>query len=221
MKNEKSLKLFVNEDEYEKGIWNPYYYRGLRSEVNLSDYVIVRTIKKKKLEISHINFEAINYGDIIKGNSLIFNLKKTKKGPKKQAKKLNVVGEQAILFGTMRAYLANIIVTPRAAWIGMEAPQYFPVKSEFVEVIPKDNLVYFWWAYFHRQEFLDNLPKGSGGTRPRVKPNMIESMPVCVPNIDVRREMNTKLSRIAELDWKSYEDRIKVLDYLELCFSSS
>jgi hypothetical protein len=116
----------------------------------------------------------------------------------------------------MRGYLANIVVTPRAEWIGLESPQFFPTGSEFVEVVPNDGLVYFWWAYLHKKEFLDNLPKGHGGTRPRIKPESIGGMPASAPELDARKDIDSKLGAIAEHEWRSYVARTQIMKSIEL-----
>lgn len=214
MRNETFLKLIINNEDLINGIWDPFNYRNLKTGIKLSDYVVIKKIKKRSK--SNLIFEPIRYSDIPKGNILIYKLKYSKLNNNEIEKTFKVVGEQTILFGTMRAYLANIIVTPCAEWIGLKSPIYFPAMSEFVEVIPNDNLVYFWWAYLIKKEFLSNLPKGHGGTRPRIESNIIGNTPISIPNINIRRDINIKLSKIAERDWKSYMEKVNIIDSLKI-----
>ena len=104
-----------------------------------------------------------------------------------------------MLFGTMRAYLGNVVVTPQAKWIGEESTFVFAVKSEFLQIIPKDGLVYFWWAYLQSQSFLHSLPIGSGGTRPRLHSSGLAQTPVEVPSKDVREKIHTELYDFAPI----------------------
>ena len=60
--------------------------------------------------------------------------------------------------------LGNALVTPKASWLRETAPIFFPVKSEFVHVTPKDGLTYFWWVFLQSPRFLQSLPIGPGHT---------------------------------------------------------
>ena len=122
------------------------------------------------------------------------------------------VGEGALLFGTMRAYLGNVVVTPRADWIGEQSPFVFAVKSEFVQVVPKDGLVYFWWAYLQSQSFLHSLPIGTGGTRPRLHASLLSQTPVEVPTKGVRERLHTQIEAFAASLWSHYMTTERLLE---------
>ncbi|HKP11020.1 MAG TPA: hypothetical protein VJZ91_02880, partial [Blastocatellia bacterium] len=120
--------------------------------------------------------------------------------------------EHELLLGTMRAYLGNIIVTPRAAWLGRKGPLSFAVKSEFVRVAPRDGLVYFWWAYLRSAAFLARLPAGSGGTRPRLQPDALAAACVNVPELEKRAAIHARLAECAAREWRETLRRRAVLD---------
>ena len=101
----------------------------------------------------------------------------------------------------MRAYLGNVLVTPKATWIEKDSPLFYPINSEFVEIIPKDNLPYFWWCYLKSALFLHQMPAGSGGTRPRVSVENLEQIPVSVPTLQERTKINSSLIVLAEQSW--------------------
>src|SRR5205085_4915850 len=139
-------------------------------------------------------FRAIAYADISSGDHLTFTLEDN---PHDGLAKLCAVGEQELLMGTMRAYLGNIIVTPRAEWLERKGPLTFAVKSEFVQVVPRDGLVYFWWAYLRSAMFLTKLPTGSGGTRPRLQPEALAAATVNLPDKKKRAASNELLEECA------------------------
>lgn len=122
------------------------------------------------------------------------------------------VGEGALLLGTMRAYLGNVVVTPLAEWIGEASPLVFAVKSEFVQIVPKDGLVYFWWAYLQSQSFLHSLPIGTGGTRPRLQGDALAQTPVEVPNRDIREKINGEFHDFAAILWSQYITTERLLE---------
>ena len=112
----------------------------------------------------------------------------------------------------MRAYLGNVVVTPLGDWIGERSPFGFAVKSEFVQVVPKDGLVYFWWAYLQSQFFLHSLPIGTGGTRPRLHASAMAQTPVEVPTREVRERIHLQLLGFAASLWSQYLDAERLLD---------
>ena len=120
--------------------------------------------------------------------------------------------EGVLLFGTMRAYIGNVVVTPVADWIGERSPFVFAVKSEFVQVVPKDGLVYFWWAYLQSQPFLHSLPLGTGGTRPRLHASALAQTPVAVPTRDVRERLHAQLQDFAVSLWSQYVATERLLE---------
>jgi restriction endonuclease S subunit len=104
----------------------------------------------------------------------------------------------------MRAYLGNVLVTPRASWIGEKPPVVYAVKSEFLQIIPKDGFVYFWWAYLQSQSFLHSLPIGTGGTRPRLNQSSLAQTPIEVPLREVRERIHKQIESFAERFWAEY-----------------
>jgi restriction endonuclease S subunit len=114
----------------------------------------------------------------------------------------------------MRGYLGNIVVTPKVEWLGLPAPLWFAVKSEFVRINPKDGLLYFWWAYLKSPAFLHNLPVGSGGTRPRLQPESLAQMPVNVPPLSVRRKVHEQLETLAASGWREFVKAEAVVSWI-------
>lgn len=201
MKNGVTFTTVIEKEKFNSGIWDPYFYRNTGSSI-LSDFVKIEKIKGRSSS-NLLPFEPIEYKDIPKGNIIGFNL--VSKSGDYIGSKLPVVSENTLLFGTMRAYLGNVVVTPKANWIGF-SKCWFAVNSEFVQVIPKDGLVYFWWAFLKSPNFLSTLPTGTGGTRPRSNPEHLLLTPVSIPALDDRIEINGQLARIAEKHWNSVID---------------
>jgi len=190
--------------------WEPHSYRGAEASGKLGDYVEVRRLRRLNRE-PHSPFRAIEYADISSGDHLTFTLGDSQQDA---SAKLCVVGEHELLMGTMRAYLGNIIVTPRAEWLAHKGPLAFAVKSEFVQVVPRDGLVYFWWAYLRSAIFLTKLPTGSGGTRPRLQPETLAATTVNVPDVKKRAAINEQLEDSAAREWREMLRRRAILDLL-------
>ncbi len=104
----------------------------------------------------------------------------------------------------MRAYLGNVLVTPKASWIAEKSPFFFAIKSEFVQVVAKDGLLYFWWAFLQTPGFLRALPIGTGGTRPRLDPCALLQTSVEVPEQPVREKVHHQILSYAETAWRQY-----------------
>lgn len=203
----------MDTDQLIPSVWDPYSYRINTTEDCLGNYVAAMKINKRKRAAVTTPFRAIQYRDIPRGGRyLTFALEFSSEGSQAS---WPVVGEQQLLFGTMRAYLANVLVTPKARWLGLTSPLYFPVKSEFVLVVPEDNLAYFWWAYMQSPTFLANLPLGTGGTRPRLDVDAVEQTVVEVPDIHTRKTIHQRLEQLAEHEWNQYKQRQQLLDSLQ------
>jgi hypothetical protein len=192
------------------GAWEPHGYSGAEPCARLGDAAEVRRLRPSSGGPSS-PFRPIEYGDISRGDHLSFTLGEEVQGA---SSKLAAVGEQALLMGTMRAYLGNIIVTPRAAWLNRRGPLTFAVKSEFVEVLPRDGLVYFWWAYLRSEIFLTKLPVGSGGTRPRLQAEALAATPIDVPDLAKRATINRRLADCAAREWRAWLCRRTILESL-------
>ncbi len=203
VKNGKFFISAINGNEFISSVWDPYVYRRNSDTDTLSHYATVQKVGPKLVSVKSIPFKPIEYKDIPHGNYLTFALEHRDIC---DSTSLPVVGEGILLFGTMRAYLGNILVTPLAEWVNHKSPLYFHVKSEFVIISPRDELSYFWLAYMRNKRFLENLPLGTGGTRPRVHPKTIGQTPVKVPPLKIRKEIHEKLKDLAQVEWSNYRN---------------
>src|SRR5574341_296804 len=200
----KTSRLFVSaiaESEFIASVWDPDVYRRGGQGHTLADFAAIQKASPKSAAPASLPFSPIEYRDIPRGHYLSCALRL--KGSR-DSRSWPVVGEGELLFGTMRAYLGNVVVTPLAAWLDQKRPLYFHVKSEFVVVMPHDGLPYFWLAYLRSQDFLENLPLGSGGTRPRLQPKALAQAPVHVPSLKARRAVHEALTELARQEWQNY-----------------
>lgn len=190
-------------DRITPGVWNPYNYKyGQDNDLQpFSEYADILKVNGKKGETKFFDYAPIEYKHIPKGDLLTFTLE-DKSLPNKG--KHFFVDEDTLLFGTMRAYLGNACVTPMGDWINQRRGIKFAVNSEFVKILPFDNLKYFWWAYVKSEAFLREMPTGSGGTRPRVGLDLIKNIRVNVPNEKERFKINEKLKTLAQNSWSNY-----------------
>ena len=201
-KNGKLFISVINATDFVSSVWDPYAYRQNDESQTLSDLVNIHKVTVNNNPHKLSPFRPIEYKDIPPGsNYLSFALEYSSNSA---TVKLPSVGEGVLLFGTMRAYLGNIIVTPLAGWIKQEAPIYFSVKSEFAVISPHDELNYFWFAYMRSKQFLSNLPVGTGGTRPRLQPEALGQTPVTVPSFEIRKQIHQELIELARKEWENY-----------------
>ena len=200
-KNGSYFLSVIDGSDLRPGVWDPYAYRdGCHSET-LGEFATVHRVARRNVALPKFgSYAPIEYRHIHSGTLPIFSLRRG--APKDD--RMPVVEEGSLLFGTMRAYLGNALVTPRAGWIDQDSPMLFSVKSEFVRVEPKDTLVYFWWAFLQSPEFLHTLPVGSGGTRPRLDFDLLLRTPVQVPSESVRRDIHGALLQCAQRSWQDY-----------------
>jgi hypothetical protein len=199
--------------EVKPSIWDPYSYRTNGEAKILADYINVAKPRNYKGGMISSPFYPIEYRHIPTGQYLTFVLEFR---PAETHMGGPAVGEQQLLFGTMRAYLGNVLVTPKADWIGLKSPLFFPIKSEFVLITPQDHCPYFWWAYFQSTSLLSNLSLGSGGTRPRLHEEALLQTPVQVPDLQTRQAVHEELKDCAEREWKQYMRRIEVINSINL-----
>lgn len=190
----------IDVDEFIPATWDPYAYRQNGESKILSDFVEVHRLTSRRHKGVFSPFRPIVYKHIHNGHYLSFTLEYNEK---KNACHLPTVGEQTLLFGTMRAYLGNVLVTPMAEWIHNTAPLHFHVKSEFVIVSPHDNFPYFWLSFMKSQPFLQQLPIGAGGTRPRLQADTLAKTPVHIPPLDVRKHIHDTLKGLAREEWRN------------------
>jgi hypothetical protein len=203
VKNGKLFISIINDNEFISSVWDPYVYRRNGNTHMLSHYATVQKVSSKPVSVKSAPFKSIEYNNIPRGNYLSFALERRDCS---DSTILPVVGEGFLLFGTMRAYIGNIIVTPLAEWINLKSPLYFQVKSEFVIISPRDELTYFWFAYMRSKIFLENLPLGTGGTRPRLNINILNQTPVKVPSLETRKKIHEKLKELAKIEWLNYRN---------------
>jgi len=189
----------VSRQDVRPGVWDPYYYRTTEALRTLGEFVRAEKLGRRKHGVcAH---RPIAYAHIPRGPYLSFALE-----PNGVPGKVfgPCAGEQEVLFGTMRAYLGNVIVTPAASWLGMENPLAFEVGSEFLRVVPEDGLVFFWGTYLRSPVFLRGLPLGHGGTRPRLSSDSLLAAPVQVPPLDERAATDKALQTLATAEWRNY-----------------
>lgn len=196
MKNGITFTNVITQDQFQSGSWDPYLYRDSKDSELLSDYVKLSKLSTRGVT-NHLEHAPIEYKDIPRGNFIGFNLKvnKIKKG------RLPIVTGNTLLFGTMRAYLGNVLVTPNSEWVS-ESKSWFAINSEFLIVKPKDDLNYFWWAVLKSESFLTQLPTGTGGTRPRASIEQLNNIPIVVPCLENRKKINKELMVVAKSYWK-------------------
>lgn len=202
-KNGITFSSVVDYNELIPGTWDPFYYKTNFSKNALGNYVEVSKQFNTKFAINTFEYSPIEYRDIPQGNSVVFNLNKNYDTG---LNRCFAVPENTLLLGTMRAYLGNIIVTPKSTWIS-KRKIWFPINSEFCEIVPQDDLKYFWWAFLKSPSFLNNLPTGTGGTRPRVTAEQLNRIPVLLPKFEERQRINSSIEAIAKRMW---EDQISL-----------
>jgi hypothetical protein len=212
MKNGTSFTKVIDYNFFIHGIWDPYYYKNSSSKNRLDKYVDFSKNFSYKYPLKSFKFLPIEYKNIPKGNFLTFELNRNTFDTDNS--KFYAVPENTLLLGTMRAYLGNIIVTPKSEWIN-QSNIWFPINSEFCEIVPKDGLKYFWLVYLKSDAFLHNLPTGSGGTRPRANPELLSQIPVSVPALKDREYIDNEVKCFAEKLWKEQE---LLNNYIETLF---
>lgn len=200
-KNGTYFVAVICESDFVSTLWDPYVYQPKGEGGILSMYASVAKITARQIPYHHTRFRPIEYRDLPGGDYLSFSLECENTSTRKNAA---AVDEGTILFGTMRAYLGNITVTPQAEWIGCKPPLFFETKSEFVAVNPYDGLTYFWLAYLRSPHFLRQMPLGSGGTRPRLHASALDAVPVLVPDLQVRQHIHDKLQDLAQREWETH-----------------
>lgn len=215
-KNGKLFVSIISRDDFIPSIWDPYVYRGNGESHTLSRYVTIKKVGAFSVPPERIPFEPIEYRDIPKGYYLSFAIRPRNMSSSDEISVcLPIVGENELLFGTMRAYLGNALVTPMAEWVNEKSPIYFRVKSEFVIVSPHDQATYFWLAYMRSRTFLENLPIGSGGTRPRLQIKLLGEVPVTVPPLSKRRDIHERLRELARVEWSTHWQVVSSLGIIE------
>ena len=210
MKKNGTYFLSVVETEVLRaGVWDPYAYREQVQSETLEHFASVQKVQGRTHRASAFKYSPIEYRHIHRGTIPVFTLEPASGTT---AERVPVAGEGCLLFGTMRAYLGNALVTPKATWLGEISPVFFTVKSEFIQIIPKDGLLYFWWAFLQSPRFLQCLPIGSGGTRPRLDRELLLRTPVEVPVKTAREKINRCLLSYAERAWRDYVDAEQILN---------
>lgn len=191
------------------GVWDPYAYREQVQSETLEHFATVQKVQGRSQRTTAFKYSPIEYRHIHRGTIPVFTLELAGGAT---VERVPVVGEGCLLFGTMRAYLGNALVTPKAAWLGETSPMFFPVKSEFVHIVPRDGLLHFWWVFLQSPRFLQCLPIGSGGTRPRLDRELLLRTPVEVPARAVREQIHRCLAACAERAWRDYMEAEQLLN---------
>jgi hypothetical protein len=199
----------VDRDALQAGVWDPYAYREQMQSETLEHFASVQRVQACSHRVTGFKYSPIQYRHIHRGTIPVFMLELESGMPVERGP---IAGEGCLLFGTMRAYLGNALVTPKASWLGESSPMFFSVKSEFVQVLPKDGLIYFWWAFLQSPRFLQHLPIGSGGTRPRLDPELLLRTPVEVPVKPTREKIHRTLTAYAERAWRDYVEAQTLLN---------
>lgn len=207
-KNGITFSAIVDSDHFISGTWDPFFYKNKPTQNTLDKFVEINKQFNYKFSINTFKYSPIEYKDIPRGNSLVFNLNRNSED---HFTKCFAVPENTLLMGTMRAYLGNIIITPRSEWLS-EKKTWFAINSEFCEIAPNDNLKYYWWAFLKSSVFLNNLPTGTGGTRPRVAVEQLSRIPILVPDLEERTEINESIENIAKRLWK---DQMHLSEFID------
>jgi hypothetical protein len=209
-------KLFISvisTPDFTASVWDPYVYRHDGESHTLSEFAHIYKVTARNNPYKRSPFQPIEYRDIPGGSYLSFMLRPIQDSATND-NRLPAVSEDKILLGTMRAYLGNIVVTPLAKWLNQEPPVYFSVKSEFALVSPHDRLTYFWLVYMRSKHFLENLPMGTGGTRPRLQPQSLGQTPVRIPPIETRERIHEELEVLARKEWENYSKTLSTIDWV-------
>ncbi len=199
----------VKPDSRQPGVWDPSIYRSTTRSSRLDEFVSIRRLSARRNEQGVLRFAPIEYRHIHSGALPIFALECIQGI---EPMRFPSVPEGTLLFGTMRAYLGNVLVTPSGSWLGETHSLLFPVKSEFVEIIPFDGLVYFWRSFFRSSKFLSTLPAGGGGTRPRLESTALASTSIEIPELVVREEIHQNMLECSRRAWSDY---IRAADLLK------
>lgn len=200
-KNGKPFHAVVRSEQFNPGVWDPSEYQRTKNGSTLGDFATVHKVTTKKFPSVSSKFKPIEYRSI--PGSPFFTYKLTHSPPGYLKSKLPAVEEETILFGTMRAYLANVTITPLAIWIDEKPPAHYLVKSEFVAIYPHDKLKYYWLAFLRSRPFIDSLPLGSGGTRPRLQSSALARTSVSVHPRAVREQIDARIRAIAKAEWSN------------------
>lgn len=207
-KNGTYFVSIIDGTSFSPTLWDPFAYKNRDEEEPLSNYVSLRRVETQRIPYGQTRFHPIEYRNFPGNDYLSFALCQNDDAVKRS---VPAVAEQTILFGTMRAYLGNIAVTPDAAWVGCDSPLFYETKSEFVSIHPRDGLSYFWMAYLRSHHFLQCLPLGGGGTRPRLDLVALEIIPVSVPDLHTRQTVHDRLKKLAKSEWEIRMETKKVI----------
>lgn len=199
-KNGKFFISIIETSELLKSVWDPYAYRHIDESEVLGKYAQIHKITTRNYPKRSSPFQPVEYKHIPGKQYLSFKLENVEQT---FCNSFPSVGEGQILFGTMRAYLGNIVVTPKANWLNLASPLHFGIKSEFVVITPQDGLTFFWLAYMRSKAFLESLPVGTGGTRPRLQAKALEQVPVSIPEFHIRERIHQELESLAEKEWRN------------------
>lgn len=197
-RNGVSFTSVVEPDQLISGSWDPYFYKNRNSANRLDKYIEVSKNFSYKFPLKSFKYSPLEYKDIPRGNFVTYNL--SENIDVETLTKYFAVPENTLLFGTMRAYLGNVILTPKSEWLSQKNT-WFPINSEFCEIIPFDNLKYYWLVFLKSPMFLSSLPTGTGGTRPRINSEQLYHIPIAVPELEERIKINASIEVLAKKLW--------------------
>src|SRR4249919_33363 len=101
----------VEADVLQPGVWDPYAYREQMPSETLEHFASVQRVQGRSHPITGFKYAPIEYRHIHRGTIPVFMLELESGMP---VERVSVAGEGCLLFGTMRAYLGNALVTPKA-----------------------------------------------------------------------------------------------------------
>lgn len=212
MRNGTSFVRVVSAAEVDPSVWDAHVYaHASATQPPLRDFVLATKPRRAAAPSAIAPWSPIEYRHIPPRVYGTFAFESAV-----DASPAAAVPGQTLLFGTMRAYLGNVLVTPDPEWVGFDPSVRFQVKSEFLVIEPVDGLRYYWAAILRSPSFLRRLPPGGGGTRPRLDANGLLRLPVDVAAIPERTRIDAALRNLAEQEWRFMIERLHLLGELSV-----
>jgi hypothetical protein len=216
LRNGTGFVAVVPLSEVDPAVWDPHQYaHGAAEHPPLRELVHAQKPSRRKPSTSSnvAPFAPIEYRHIPPRVYGTFSFDAT--DPASQRSSFPAVKGGTLLFGTMRAYLGNVLVTPDPTWLGLPSETRYSVKSEFLVIEPLDGLVYYWAALLRSPAFLHRLPPGGGGTRPRLDADGLLRLPIEPAEPGTRRATDKTLRELAEREWQLLVERQHALHAIE------
>ena len=197
MKNGVFTTTMVTGQTWVSGNWSINYYMGLMADNTMSDFGEFTKPRSVKSMVKYTR--EIEYSDILDSSRFSIKLDTTDSENEYAGK---VAPPLSILIGSMRPYLGNILVVPKAEWFGFDQDYLFPIKSEFLIFEPSDGLTWYWYWYLNSENFLGRLPVGSGDTRPRLNPSEAGMIPAAPDSLESRKKLNGIIRDLYNREWE-------------------